>query len=202
MTRELPPSAAKLASVVATSTAAHVARIVGADESAIRSWASGKRSPKDVWRTKLADVLSLDPNGWTLDGETQEAPRPPSKPLRIPPRVAQADLSPMGGEERLEQVIRECDELLAIAAEPDSHASVRDRATILSTKASAAVRLSKIRAEDAVSMRKILESAWWKQIISAIYESLAGAPPEFLEKIRARMFELEREHLDSRRRDG
>lgn len=207
MTPALSPSASVLASIIARSTAAHVARSLECDESAVRSWANGKRRPTKAWRARLAAFdARLAVDGWGDAARAPEAievpspagpttdspqPQPPPRPRRPPhvPSVAS------GGEERLLEVILQCDELFEEASDPDAHASVRDRTAILAAKASATVRLSKVRGEDAVSMRKILESKEWREIKRVCFEVFQKAPAEFLAELVTRLEALDEQAL-------
>lgn len=198
--RRLSSSAATLALIVDRSTAAHVARELQCDESAVRSWARGRRSPSPAWRDRLAAFdARLVVDGWSVDATPSEASHVPVKLMSAPtapahrtprpPQVPSTDATV--GEERLLEVIRQCDELYAEAAKPDAHASVRDRTAILATKASATVRLSKVRGEDVVSMRKILESKHWREIKQVLFDVFSKAPKEFLDELVERLEALE-----------
>jgi hypothetical protein len=203
---KLSPNAVELAGIVKRLRAAHVARVVGSDESAVRSWVAGKRVPKAAWREKLRDAFGLSVDGWTVAAvavagadtakggrSRRETPAPPTSENTVPAGNDITGPPPeIRGEQRLEQVIAECDELLRVANEPGSHASVRDRATILSTKSSAAIRLSKVRGEDAVSMRKILESREWQTIMRDCSVFFASVAPVQLRAFIEKMDELDR----------
>ena len=88
-------------------------------------------------------------------------------------------------------MIRECDRLAEEAADPDANVPMRDRVQILGAKAGAVVRLSRVRGEDAISMRKILDSAWWKRIEAELYEALEPHP-DAAGAVRARFEALDR----------
>lgn len=192
-TSTLSPSARALALVLARfGGAAHFARELGCDESAVRAWARGRRTPNEAWRDRMAKLDErLRADGWDLDASD------PSDPDASPDAPDEAAGSAVGGDDggeaRLLEVIRQCDELFAEARKPGAHASVRDRTAILSAKASATVRLSRVRGEDAVSLRKILASKEWRKVEATLYAVFEGADPELLKKLAAALRTLEAE---------
>jgi hypothetical protein len=166
------PGAAAFAVLVARHGAQHLATLLGCAEATIRHWATGIRKPSPTWQARLQ---ALDPSmqgaSWDGPAPTELAP-PPSvpTPAKAPPRPKRS--RSVDGCARLEDIIRECDALLAEAREPGSLASYRDRSAVLATKASVATRLSRLRGEDDFSMRKILATPWWREITHVVAEVL------------------------------
>jgi hypothetical protein len=175
-------------------SAAHVARKLGCDESAVRNWAAGRRTPNETWRGKLvAFDARLCPEGWEEPSAEQDTMKRPARREPVTPTAPSvAAVRAIDGEGQLVSVIAECDRLLA-AADSDEATSMRDRTTLLSTKASAAIRLSRIRNEDAISMRKFVATKTWAAIEEAFGDVLKAVPKEMAAEFARRLRELEAE---------
>jgi hypothetical protein len=204
MSEAVSASARTLATIVARSSAASLARSLECDESAVRAWARGRRKPTAGWRERLAAFdPQLTASGWDeAPGEAAPVALASAAPALTPSPVPSAPGNPpeaphvpsvpaVGGEAALLEVIRQCNELYAEAAKPGAHASVRDRTAILAAKSAAVIRLSRTRGEDAISLRKTLESAWWRRVEAVLSDVLGKAPGGPLEEIGRRLRALE-----------
>src|SRR4051812_8598889 len=100
-------------------------------------WRTGQRRPGVANRRRLLEAFGIPIEAWDDDAAAPGAPLPAVRAAVPADTGAQTSTS---SEERLEQVVAECDRLLALAAE-DPLTSLRDRLAILGEKSTAAARL-------------------------------------------------------------
>jgi hypothetical protein len=86
MAAKLSEGAARLAAKVSRSSAASIARKLGANEATVRHWASGRRKPTGPGRATLHSQLGIAPSAWDVGNTSSPASASPRR-TTAPPQM-------------------------------------------------------------------------------------------------------------------
>lgn len=183
-------SRAALVRMITRYTAAHLAVRLGCDESAVRLWAGGRRTPTRKWQKKMHEVLGLAVDGWGEPAACRAPATPPSSATSSRLTALKGELVTVGGDDTSAQYEALIERLHTLEQEAagDQLCSYRDRAAIAGVRLAAVKALAKHRGSDSASLERILRSPMWKRIELA----MAIATKDFPEVARSIALQLQK----------
>jgi hypothetical protein len=165
-----PVGKAALAVRVKRDGASTVARLVGVDESTVRLWVKGKRSPRPAQRARLVAIgipwTAREARTLALDAAPAAASNPPDASESVAHESSETELRASLTRLRL----------LEERADTQKWAP-RDVIALATSRAAVVRELAKITGEsNAISPRRIASSPAWKVIEDALLEALRKHP--------------------------
>ncbi len=163
-----------VADLVARVGAAEFGRRVRTSEGMARHLATGRKTPGDALKERIADRFGVAPSAWDEPAKADPAPRKKREPLASKPLPAAkpkvdapAPKLFASAVEELRSTIARVDEALELV-ESDVLAAPSQRAQLLRVKVDACDKLAKLQGEGELTMAMLVRSRLWREILGRL----------------------------------
>lgn len=138
-----------------------IARLCGVTGPAVSQWYSGATRPKRRQRTVLLGAYGIAEHLWDVPRRPEQQPEP------------EADAKPFDLEEKVRRLEQAVNRTLG---ELDTASTPTEAAKLAQSLAGTLLALSKLKAEDPITLRRLWKSDVWRRVEDAHRRALAPHP--------------------------